>query len=188
MKRARWGAEAEKHPRMKAGTQANSLLSIHSVCSPNPSHTTKAASSRAEAMGSKTARMAEPGGPMRHTQRLDFNAQTRGTTGRAEAEDLQRQHRRTWRAWRWAKCDREQQIQYGITYTWNLKKQIQWTSEYNKRKQAQTQSYLVVTNGERKSGEGSYSGRGLRGTNYQIWNKVQGKKWATRIHYTKQGT
>ena len=92
------GSEVEKHTRMKAGAQGNSLLSIHGVCSANPSHTTKAASSRAEAMGSKTEWMAEPGGPVSHTQRLDFNAQTRGTTGRAEAEDLQRQHRRTWRA------------------------------------------------------------------------------------------
>ena len=32
----------------------------------------------------------------------------------------------------------------------------------------QIQNNLVVTNGERKLGEGSYSGRGLRGINYQI--------------------
>lgn len=30
----------------------------------------------------------------------------------------------------------------------------------------QIQNNLVVTNGERKLGEGSYSGRGLRGINY----------------------
>ena len=38
----------------------------------------------------------------------------------------------TWRLLHWGKSDRERQISYGITYTWNLKKWYKWTYLQNR--------------------------------------------------------
>ena len=52
------------------------------------------------------------------------------------------------------KSERERQILYHITYTWNLK--IHQTSEYNKRSRiTDTENKLMVTSEEREGGRGN---------------------------------
>ena len=52
----------------------------------------------------------------------------------------------------WTKSDRERQISYDITYTWNLKKWYKWTYLQNRNRVTDIENKFMVAMGE--EGEG----------------------------------
>ena len=50
---------------------------------------------------------------------------------------------------KWSKSDRERQMSYDITYTWNLKKWYKWTYLQNINRLTDIEKKLEVTKGGR---------------------------------------
>ena len=52
----------------------------------------------------------------------------------------------------WSKSDRERQISYDISYTWNLKKWYKWTYLQNRNTVTDVENKFMITKGERAGG------------------------------------
>lgn len=73
---------------------------------------------------------------------------------------------------KWNKSGRETQILYFITYMWNLKKYKKIVNITTVKKK-QSRRCREQTGGQREEGRG-VRGKGLRGTNHYVYNKLQG--------------
>ena len=83
---------------------------------------------------------------------------------------------------KWSKSERERQIPYNITYTWNLKYDTNEHICETETRLTETENTFVVAKGE-GAGEGWIGNLGLADANYYIQN---GK--TTRSYCITQGT